>query len=188
MVEDDMDHGVVEPTIQKKRQHDDEGQDHRRRTDVKPSKKSSTLKESSIGKTPTKTSKTGKSVTAKEPVKETVQEVPMDVEESILDDVVNDTDQPQDDDLAPRNKTTPTGFKQLPSSPSHLTIPVGFFSNNDLEYLKTGNSERKYTVLITKISKHDVYSTMKVLSVVSVKVDKQYGYGYLEEIFVRRVD
>ncbi|GJS99486.1 hypothetical protein Tco_0820656 [Tanacetum coccineum] len=29
---------------------------------------------------------------------------------------------------------------------------------------------------------------MKILSVVSVKVDKQFGYGYLEEIVVRRTD
>ncbi|GKG59995.1 hypothetical protein Tco_0609659, partial [Tanacetum coccineum] len=69
---------------------------NRRRTDTEPSKKSSTLKESSKGKTPPKTSKTGKSMTAEEPVEEPVQEVPVDVEESILDDVVNDTDQPQD--------------------------------------------------------------------------------------------
>ncbi|GKB69011.1 hypothetical protein Tco_0930423, partial [Tanacetum coccineum] len=27
-----------------------------------------------------------------------------------------------------------------------------------------------------------------ILSVVSVKVDKQHGYGYLEEIVVRRAD
>ncbi|GKG53497.1 hypothetical protein Tco_0554897, partial [Tanacetum coccineum] len=38
----------------------------------------------------------------------------------------------------------------LQGSPGHLTIPVDFFFNNDLEYLRTGNSERKYTVSITK--------------------------------------
>ncbi|GJR02591.1 hypothetical protein Tco_0525575 [Tanacetum coccineum] len=38
----------------------------------------------------------------------------------------------------------------LQGSPSHLTIPVDFFFNNDLEYLKTVISERKYTVSITK--------------------------------------
>ncbi|GKA29884.1 hypothetical protein Tco_0716129 [Tanacetum coccineum] len=32
----------------------------------------------------------------------------------------------------------------------HLTIPDNFFFNNDLEYLKTRNSERKYTISITK--------------------------------------
>nr|GEW97245.1 hypothetical protein [Tanacetum cinerariifolium] len=127
----------------------------------------------------------------------------------------------------------------LQGSPGHLAIHVDFFFNNDLEYLKTKNSKRKYTVSITKtkaaryelkfieemiprqwspvkvaynrnpelgichwgpkrqlfyrsqinrISKHDVYSTMKILSVVSVKVDKRRGYGYLEEIIVRRAD
>nr|GEX93401.1 hypothetical protein [Tanacetum cinerariifolium] len=43
-----------------------------------------------------------------------------------------------------------------------------------------------YKSQINKISKHDVYSTMKILSVVSVKVDKRCGYGYLEEIIVIR--
>ncbi|GJS95763.1 chaperonin CPN60-2, mitochondrial [Tanacetum coccineum] len=42
--------------------------------------------------------------------------------------------------------------KPLPmqGSSHRLTILVDFFSNNGLEYLKTGNSERKYTALITK--------------------------------------
>ncbi|GKB38234.1 hypothetical protein Tco_0883176, partial [Tanacetum coccineum] len=42
--------------------------------------------------------------------------------------------------------------KPLPmqGSSHHLTILVDFFSNDDLEYLKTGNSERKCTALITK--------------------------------------
>ncbi|GJR72531.1 putative exopolyphosphatase [Tanacetum coccineum] len=81
----------------------------------------------------------------------------------------------------------------LQGSPGHFTFLVDFFFNNNLEYLRTGNSERKYTTSITKtkaakFSKLDVYSTMKILSVVSVKVDKQFGYGYLQEIVVRRAD
>nr|GEU68672.1 hypothetical protein [Tanacetum cinerariifolium] len=127
----------------------------------------------------------------------------------------------------------------LQGSPGHLTIPVDFFFNNDLEYLRTGNSERKCTISITKIkatryelqfikemipniwipvkvaydkdvargishwgpkrqlfnrshinrfSKHDIYFIMKILSVVSVKVDKQFRYGYLQEKVVRRAD
>ncbi|GKC54713.1 hypothetical protein Tco_1077458 [Tanacetum coccineum] len=127
----------------------------------------------------------------------------------------------------------------MQGSPGHLTIPVDFFFNNDLEYLKTRNSKKKYTTSITKttaakyelkfieemipklwslvkvasdrnvelgishwgskrqlfyrsqinrISKHDVYSTMKILSVVRLKVYKKLGYGYLEEIVVRRAD
>ncbi|GKC49483.1 hypothetical protein Tco_1072228, partial [Tanacetum coccineum] len=35
---------------------------------------------------------------------------------------------------------------------------------------------------------HKVYSTQKILSVVSVKVKKLHGYGHLEEIVVRRAD
>ncbi|GKA08056.1 hypothetical protein Tco_0687387 [Tanacetum coccineum] len=45
-----------------------------------------------------------------------------------------------------------------------------------------------YRSQINRLSKHDVYSTMKILSVVSVKVDKQFGYGYLEKTVVRRAD
>nr|GEW99441.1 reverse transcriptase domain-containing protein [Tanacetum cinerariifolium] len=71
-------------------------------------------------------------MTAEEPV----QEVPIGVEEPIFDDVVDEADQPQDD--------------AAPSSPRHLTIPVDFFFNGDLDYLRTKDSERKYTASITK--------------------------------------
>ncbi|GJV81726.1 hypothetical protein Tco_1517596 [Tanacetum coccineum] len=154
----------------------------------------------------------------------------MDMEEPTQDNVEHDVDQPQD-------KAAPTQgnpiCKPLPlhGSPSYLTIPVNFFFNNDLEYLKIGSSRRKYTALITKIkatrydlkfiediipklwspvkvaydkdaafgisrwgpkrqlfyrsqinmfSKHIILSTMKILSVVSVKVDKKFRYGYLK--------
>nr|GEX36225.1 hypothetical protein [Tanacetum cinerariifolium] len=113
------------------------------------------------------------------------------------------------------------------------TNPEEHFFNNDPEYLKSENIEKKYTTLITKtkdtryelvriedmiskqwstvkvcynkdvafkishwgpkrqlfyrsqinrIFKHDVYSTVKILSVVRVKVDRKFSYGYLEEI------
>ncbi|GJY55374.1 hypothetical protein Tco_0454489 [Tanacetum coccineum] len=240
-----------------------------------------TTSSSSKGKTQSKPSSTDKLVNAKEPP----HEAEMDVEELILNDVVNDVDQPKDE-LDPKTnkstwfmqlprpptldpewnqdkaaddgpeqtwfndlvhaKKTPFTFDNLMSTPidftrsamnrlkidkltkadlvgpiykllkgtyksdrcsydlskplplqgslSHLTIPLDFFFNNDLENLKTGNKERKYTTSITKTkrvskqSKHNVYSTMKILSVVSLKVDKQFGYGYLKEIVVRRVD
>ncbi|GKC17757.1 hypothetical protein Tco_1014539 [Tanacetum coccineum] len=60
--------------------------------------------------------------------------------------------------------------------------------------------EKKYTTSITKtkaaryelVSIEDMipnlWSVTKILSVVSVKVDKLHGYGYLEEIMVRRAD
>ncbi|GKA30607.1 hypothetical protein Tco_0716912 [Tanacetum coccineum] len=54
-------------------------------------------------------------------------------------------------------------------------------SSIELEY----NMEECYKALF---SKHDVYSSLKILSVVSVIVNKLHGYGYLEEIMVRRVD
>ncbi|GJY86986.1 hypothetical protein Tco_0501012 [Tanacetum coccineum] len=104
----------------------------------------------------------------------------------------------------PRNGTCKSRIEQecpyslskplpLQGSPGHLTIPVYFFFNNDLEYSRTGNSERKYTVSITKtksvrLSRPDVFSTIKILSVFSVNIDKQLGYGYLQEIVVRRAD
>ncbi|GJT78226.1 hypothetical protein Tco_1044951 [Tanacetum coccineum] len=85
--------------------------------------------------------------------------------------------------------------KSLPlkGHPGHITIAVEYFFNNDLEYLKSKDSERKYTTSITKtkaarFSKHDVFSPLKILSLVSVKAKKLHGYGYLEEILVRRAD
>ncbi|GKD28782.1 hypothetical protein Tco_1239560 [Tanacetum coccineum] len=114
-----------------------------------------------------------------------------------------------------------------------------FFFNNDLEYLRGGSTDRKYSAsktktkaakyeiegiedivpklwspinlayykyaslgishwgpkrqrfyghLINRVSRNDVYSTMRILSVTSVSVDKWYGYGHLKEIVIRRAD
>ncbi|GJV13774.1 hypothetical protein Tco_1355315 [Tanacetum coccineum] len=41
---------------------------------------------------------------------------------------------------------------------------------------------------LNKFSKHNVYSTNKILGVKSVSVKKRHGYGHLEEIVVKRVD
>nr|GFB00706.1 hypothetical protein [Tanacetum cinerariifolium] len=38
------------------------------------------------------------------------------------------------------------------------------------------------------VSKHDVYSTKRIMSIISVKVNEWYGYGHLEEIVVKRAD
>ncbi|GJT35781.1 hypothetical protein Tco_0926200 [Tanacetum coccineum] len=118
-------------------------------------------------------------------------------------------------------------------------VPVDYFINNDLEYLKQGRASKKYTTSATKtkaakydipgiedmvpslwnpvkvaydryavcgishggpkrqrfygfasnrVSKHDVYSTKRIIAVTKVKVMKWYDYGYLEEIEVRRED
>ncbi|GJY84834.1 hypothetical protein Tco_0498860 [Tanacetum coccineum] len=94
--------------------------------------------------------------------------------------------------------------KPLPlhESRGRLTIPADFFFNNDLEYLRGGSTDKKYTESTTKtkatkyeiegieymVSRHDVYSTMRIPSVTSVTVDEWYGYGHLKEIVVRRED
>ncbi|GJX28197.1 hypothetical protein Tco_0236276 [Tanacetum coccineum] len=102
--------------------------------------------------------------------------------------------------------------------PGHLTVAADYFFNNDLEYLKYSDPERTHTTSITntkaaryeiegiedmvpmlwsptkvgsqldKFSKHNVYFTKKILGVKSVSVKKLHGYGYLEEIMVKRVD
>ncbi|GKC84347.1 hypothetical protein Tco_1140064, partial [Tanacetum coccineum] len=102
----------------------------------------------------------------------------------------------------------------LQGAPGRLRILVDFFFNKDLEYLRTRNlEEKKYATSLTKPkaaryelgnieemilnmwrarqavqSNHHVYSRMKVLSIVRITVDKQFGYGYLKKIVVRRAD
>ncbi|GJW55984.1 hypothetical protein Tco_0102715 [Tanacetum coccineum] len=86
----------------------------RRRTKESESfMKPSTTKETSKGKVPTKSSKTGKSATAQEPIEEPIAEVVMDDQETTeYEDVVNDANRPQDN-VAPKiNKDT--WFKQPP--------------------------------------------------------------------------
>ncbi|GKC52924.1 hypothetical protein Tco_1075669 [Tanacetum coccineum] len=68
----------------------------------------------------------------------------------------------------------------LQGPPGHRTIAVDYFFNNDLEYLKTSDLE------VSKFSKQNVYSTKAILGVKSVSVKKLHGYGYLEEIVVKR--
>nr|GEV10001.1 reverse transcriptase domain-containing protein [Tanacetum cinerariifolium] len=86
----------------------------------------------------------------------------------------------------------------LKGRPGHLTIASEYFFNNNLEYLKYLDPKKKYATSITKtkasrsqlnrFSKHDVFFPLKILSVVSVTVNKLHGYGYLQDIVVRRDD
>nr|GEV86453.1 hypothetical protein [Tanacetum cinerariifolium] len=64
----------------------------------------------------------------------------------------------------------------LQGPPSHLTILVDFFFNNDLEYLKTRNKERKYIASLTKTT------------AIRLTIDNQFKYGYLKGIVVKRAD
>nr|GEV73187.1 hypothetical protein [Tanacetum cinerariifolium] len=223
MDEDDMDRGIVEPSTQTKRRHDDQDEDpfaesnqrkttKRRRTkESDPLKKSSTSKDTSKGNTPPKASKADKSVNAEKIVAKPTKEVTIDVEEKIIDDM---------DLVGPVYKllkgtwqssieleyNMKECYKALSDQhdwanlegvkyPYDLSKPLLFKGhpvyNKDVGYgvLHWGpNRQLFYRSQIKRLSRHDVYSTLKILSVVSVTVDKQFGYGYLKEIVVRRAD
>nr|GEV98190.1 hypothetical protein [Tanacetum cinerariifolium] len=93
------------------------------------------------------------------------------------------------------------------------SVPVEFFINNYLKYLQGGISTMTYTASTTKIkaaqydlpgiediaqrksfcayargkqSRGDVYSIKRILAITHVSVMRKHGYGYLEEIVVRR--
>ncbi|GKA07299.1 hypothetical protein Tco_0686523 [Tanacetum coccineum] len=90
-------------------------------------------------------------------------------------------------------------------------IPFEYFIHNDLKYLQGVVSTMTYTTSTTKTkaaqydlpgikdmsfyayargiqSIGDVYSTKRTLAVTHVKVMRKHGYGYLEEIVVRKAD
>nr|GEW91534.1 hypothetical protein [Tanacetum cinerariifolium] len=69
------------------------------------------------------------------------------------------------------------------------TVKHGY--NKDAQKgIKHWGERRKlwYRSRLNKFSKTNVYSTQKILSVVSVKVERLHGYGHLEEIVVKRAD
>ncbi|GKE52604.1 hypothetical protein Tco_1487760, partial [Tanacetum coccineum] len=83
--------------------------------------------------------------------------------------------------------------------PFDLSKPLPlYFINNDIEFLKTFDSEKMHTTSITKtkairsqmnkFSKHNVYSTQKILGVKSVSAKKLHVYGHLEEVVLKRDD
>nr|GEU34717.1 hypothetical protein [Tanacetum cinerariifolium] len=89
--------------VLRKRDHDDED------SSARPNQ----------GKSPAKTSKSGKSVTAKEPVKEAVFEIASDDIEQTVNDVANDDDQPPDDSTQTKDKAPKQDcFKQPPRPPT----------------------------------------------------------------------
>ncbi|GJT47382.1 hypothetical protein Tco_0956097 [Tanacetum coccineum] len=175
--ENAMDEGVANTVKDQKRNHvDDDDEDplagpnqgkkiKRRRTKESESfKKPSTTKETPKAKALSKGSKTSKSASAKEPVKEQIAEVVMD---DAGEDMVHDYNQPHDT-YEPKTAKTPNPewFKQplrpptpdpkwnkrqvVLGRPGHLTVAADYFFNNDLEYLKYFDLERTYTTSITK--------------------------------------
>ncbi|GJU97175.1 hypothetical protein Tco_1326446 [Tanacetum coccineum] len=198
--ENDIDRLVVDPASHRKRRHEDKYEDPSAGSDQgkkkrkqgnksDSSKKSSTSKESLKGKTPPKSSKTGKSVRAEETVKEATHKLAMDVEEPTQENAENHDDQLQSKDalklqrFQTRIEKPPLTFNELMATPidfsnsamnrlkidnltqevllglvynllkgrpGQLTVAAEYFFNNDLEYLKSGSEERKYTTSITK--------------------------------------
>ncbi|GJU70499.1 hypothetical protein Tco_1256758 [Tanacetum coccineum] len=92
-------------------------------------------------------------------------------------------------DLCPFELTKPLPLK---GRPGHLTVVAEYFFNNDLEFLKSFDPEKKYTTSITKTkaARYEIVGieNMKILGVKSVSVKKLHGYGHLEEIVVKRAD
>nr|GEV50401.1 hypothetical protein [Tanacetum cinerariifolium] len=148
----------------------------RKRTkESESSKKSSTLIETSKGNTPPKALGTDKIVNGEKTVAKPTEKVTMDAKENIInDDVINDAAQRREDSVPkidnayknnwfkqpPRplthdpewNKCPFDWSKSLPlkGHPGHLTVPAEYCFNNDLEYLKSENLEKKYTMSFTK--------------------------------------
>ncbi|GKC09750.1 hypothetical protein Tco_1001360 [Tanacetum coccineum] len=94
----------------------------------------------------------------------------------------------------------------LQSPPGRTTILVDFFFNKDLEYLKKRSTERRYASSLTKLKatwyeiegledmipnlwidskeKYDINAAIGIHH----WVDRQFSYGYLKEIVVRRAN
>ncbi|GJZ73500.1 hypothetical protein Tco_0637646 [Tanacetum coccineum] len=66
-------------------------------------------------------------------------------------------------------------------------VPADYFFNNDLEYLKGIKDMVPELWSPVKVA-YDKFSMKRIIVVTYVKVMKWYGYGYLEEIIVRRED
>ncbi|GJX53331.1 hypothetical protein Tco_0281700 [Tanacetum coccineum] len=72
-------------------------------------------------------------------------------------------------------------------------VPFEYFINNDLKYLQGGVSTMTYTTSTTKLkaAQYDlpgIEDMVPNIWITHVKVMRKHGYGYLEEIVVRRAD
>nr|GEX98518.1 hypothetical protein [Tanacetum cinerariifolium] len=99
----------------------------------------------------------------------------------------------------------------IPNSRGRRVIPFDHFINNDLEYLRGGALNRKYTTFVTKInaadyghikwiedlfygfavnreSARDVYSKRRIIVVTELKIFEWHNYKHLDCITVRRDD
>ncbi|GJZ63247.1 hypothetical protein Tco_0619668 [Tanacetum coccineum] len=96
----------------------------------------------------------------------------------------------------------------VPNSQGRHVIPFHHFINNDLEYLRGGESSRKYSTSVTKTkaadyghikwiedlvpnsmeSTRDVYSKRRIIVVTKVEIVEWQNYKHLDWITVRRDD
>nr|GEV58386.1 hypothetical protein [Tanacetum cinerariifolium] len=96
-------------------------------------------------------------------------------------------------DRCPFDLTKPLPLK---GRPGRLTITAEYFFNNDLEFLKSSDPEKKYnmSITMTKAARYkivgikDMVLTLWSATKVGVSAKKLHGYGHLEEIVVRRAD
>ncbi|GJR25921.1 hypothetical protein Tco_1102153 [Tanacetum coccineum] len=66
-------------------------------------------------------------------------------------------------------------------------VKVGYNKEAAFGILRWGPKRQLfYRSQINRLSRHDVYSTLKILSVVSVTINKQFSYGNLKEIVKNR--
>nr|GEY41919.1 hypothetical protein [Tanacetum cinerariifolium] len=76
---------------------------------------------------------------------------------------------------------------------NHQSVPVEFFINNDLKYLQGGISTMTYTTSTAKIKANQydlpgIEDMVPNIWITHVSVMRKHGYGYLEEIVVRRAN
>nr|GEU39445.1 hypothetical protein [Tanacetum cinerariifolium] len=99
----------------------------------------------------------------------------------------------------------------IPNSRGHRVIPFDHFINNDLEYVRSGASSRKYTTSVTKKkaadyghikwiedlfygftanreSARDVYSKRRIIAVTKLQIVDRHNYKHLDWIIVCRDD
>ncbi|GJX68656.1 hypothetical protein Tco_0304383, partial [Tanacetum coccineum] len=72
----------------------------------------------------------------------------------------------------------------------YLSKPLPLKGRPEKQYNRsiTKTTAERYESQLNRFSRYDVYSSMKILSMKSVTVNKLHGYGYLEEIVVKRAD
>ncbi|GJW96178.1 hypothetical protein Tco_0177986 [Tanacetum coccineum] len=80
------------------------------------------------------------------------------------------------------------GIKDMvPNLWSPVKVVYDIYVLLGISYWRT-KRQNFYGYTTKMVSKHDVYSTKRILSFISVKVNEWYGYGHLEEIVVKRAD